>query len=124
MHQSPRAEKACNLGMLQYTEEFMINSMTARCMHHTHKISASYVPSTTALSRWDVFFFSASTFLWMVRQLLNTYSIRGLIKNKKNSSSLPHDHRSIFVLVFFEWQLISQMPDCELSLLLNSCAFL
>lgn len=68
------------------------------------------------------FFFSASTFLWMVRQLLNTYSIRGLIKNKKNSSSLPHDHRSIFV-VFFEWGS-SQMPDCELPLLLNSCAFL
>lgn len=121
MHQSLRAEKACNLGMLQYTE-FMISSMTARCMHQTHKISASYVPFTTALSRWKGFFFSASTFLWMVRQLLNTYSIRGLIKNKKNSSSLPHDHRSIFV-VFFEWGS-SQMPDCELPLLLNSCAFL
>lgn len=58
-------------------------------------------------------FFSASTFLWMVRQLLNTYSIRGLIKNKKNSSSLPHDHRSIFV-VFFEWgssQMIASCPS-------------
>lgn len=47
------------------------------------------------------FFFSAHTFLWMVRQLLNTYSIRSLIKNKKKSFSLPHDHRSIFVFFFF-----------------------